>query len=156
MQWQGLAPGAPIFTDIFVATSTTYTFTTADANHGTQYRAVFTNAAGTATTAPATLLQATSAVATGATGPAAGAYKAGTPLDLTVTYDQAVTVTGTPRVPITVGGVSRSATYTGGTGTTALTFRYTVQAGDNGVLAASRLIVMNGGTIIKFDLAIVL
>src|SRR5690606_31953581 len=37
---------------------------------------------------------------------------------------------GTPSIPLTIGTASRQAIYSSGTGTTALAFTYTVQAGD--------------------------
>ena len=83
------------------------------------------------------------------TGPAAGSYKAGATLSFTVNYSAAVTVTGTPRLPLTIGSASVNATYASGSGSTALVFSYTVQAGDtdaDGIAAASPL-VLNGGTI---------
>jgi uncharacterized repeat protein (TIGR01451 family) len=53
VQWQ-VSTGGP-FTDITGATSTTLSFTVSASDNGKQYRAVFTNACGTATTAAATL-----------------------------------------------------------------------------------------------------
>ena len=61
-------------------------------------------------------------------------------LNFTVTASEPVTVTGTPRLAIDVGGVTRYATYASGTGTAALTFSYAVQAGDfdaNGITLVS-------------------
>jgi hypothetical protein len=60
------------------------------------------------------------------------------------------TVTGgTPRLQLTIGSTTRYATYLSGSGTSTLTFRYTVQAGDldsDGIAVASP-IDLNGGTI---------
>ena len=53
VQWQ-VSSGGP-FTDISGATNTTLMFTATLADNGKQYRAVFTNTAGTATTTAATL-----------------------------------------------------------------------------------------------------
>ena len=58
----------------------------------------------------------------------AGDYKAGKALTLTLAMSEAVTVTGTPTLTLNDGG---TATYMGGTGTNALTFSYTVGAGQN-------------------------
>ena len=58
-------------------------------------------------------------------------------------------VTGTPRIAIDVGGVTRHAAYASGTGTAALTFSYVVQAGDfdaDGITLAAPL-DLNGGTL---------
>ncbi len=54
VQWQ-VSIGGGAFADIAGATSTNYTFTTTGAQAGNEYRAVFTNSAGTATTSAATL-----------------------------------------------------------------------------------------------------
>ncbi len=60
----------------------------------------------------------------------------GVNLDFTVTPSEAVTVTGTPTMPITIGGVSKTASYVSASSTsTSLVFRYTTQAGDNGLVA---------------------
>ena len=55
VQWQRSTDSGASFTNIAGATSTTYTFTAAAADHGNQYRAVFTNSTGSATTSAATL-----------------------------------------------------------------------------------------------------
>jgi len=71
-------------------------------------------------------------------------------LNFTVTASESVTVTGTPRIAIDVGGTTRYATYASGTGSAALTFSYAVQAGDfdaNGIALASPL-QLNGGSIV--------
>jgi autotransporter passenger strand-loop-strand repeat protein len=61
VQWQVSASGGA-FTNIAGATSTTYSFTIAASENGNQYRAVFTNSAGTATTSAATLTTASGMV----------------------------------------------------------------------------------------------
>ena len=58
-----------------------------------------------------------------------GDLNAGDVVTLTVNLSEAVTVTGgTPTLTLNDGGV---ATYSGGSGTNALTFSYTVAAGQN-------------------------
>jgi len=67
----------------------------------------------------------------------------------TVATSEPVAVTGTPRIAIDVGGVTRYATYASGSGTPSLTFSYAVQAADfdaNGITIASPL-DLNGGSI---------
>jgi hypothetical protein len=66
------------------------------------------------------------------TTPADGHYKAGDVLSFTVNASESVQ-TGTlpPRLVLDVGGVTRYATYVSGSGSAALVFQYTVQAGDN-------------------------
>lgn len=53
-------------------------------------------------------------------------------LTFTITASEPVTITGTPRIAIDVGGVTRYATYSGSAGvpTMSLLFSYAVQAGD--------------------------
>jgi uncharacterized delta-60 repeat protein len=83
------------------------------------------------------------------TVPSAGSYKVGQSLSFTVNFSASVTVTGAPRIPLTIGSTTRYATYTTGSSGTALTFAYTVQAGDsdaNGIAVTSPL-ELNGGTI---------
>ncbi len=70
-------------------------------------------------------------------------------IPITVNLSETVNVTGTPRIPVDVGGTPRYATYTSGTGTNALTFTLSPQAGDvdlDGVTVSSP-IDLNGGTI---------
>ncbi|MEZ0487892.1 cellulose binding domain-containing protein [Fibrella aquatica] len=79
--------------------------------------------------------------------PANGTYRAGQNLDFTVNFSENVTVTGTPQLGLTIGTTIRQASYVSGNGSTALTFRYSVQAGDedtDGIALASAL---SGGTI---------
>src|SRR6266850_1944689 len=54
-QWQVSTDGGVTFSNVSGATSTTLSFTTTLSQNGNRYRAVFTNAAGTATTTAATL-----------------------------------------------------------------------------------------------------
>ncbi len=81
--------------------------------------------------------------------PADAIYIAGQNLDFTVNTDENVTVSGTPRIALTVGAATtRYADYISDSGTSALLFRYTVQAGDND---ADGIVVdalgPNGGTL---------
>jgi hypothetical protein len=64
VQWQVSTNGGASFSDIPGATSTTLTFATNSSQNGNQYRAVFTNACGTATTSAATLTTCTPPVVT--------------------------------------------------------------------------------------------
>jgi YVTN family beta-propeller protein len=55
VQWQVSTNGGSTFGDVSGATATTYAFVAAAADTGKQFRAVFTNSAGTATSSAATL-----------------------------------------------------------------------------------------------------
>ena len=82
-------------------------------------------------------------------GPRAGSYQDGDKLSFTVPFNDTAAVTGTPTLAFTVGGITRQARYTTGTGTTTLTFEYTVVAGDaaTSVVLAANAISLSGGTI---------
>ncbi|MDX2066573.1 MAG: MBG domain-containing protein, partial [Fimbriimonadaceae bacterium] len=89
---------------------------------------------------------------TGVVVPAAGTYPVGANLDFTVFFSEPVSVMGgAPRIPLTLDtGGAVFLTYVSGTGTVALTFRYTVQAGNadaNGV-ALGAAIDPNGAAIV--------
>ncbi|MEE2022731.1 InlB B-repeat-containing protein [Alkalimonas mucilaginosa] len=83
--------------------------------------------------------------------PPSDIYSTGHSLDFTLNASEALTVNtmgGTPRITLDIGGTSRFASYLSGSGTTAVMFRYTVQAGDNDLdgIEVSTL-QLNGGTI---------
>ena len=59
-----------------------------------------------------------------------GTYKLNDTLDVTVTFSEAVTVTGTPQVDLTIGSTVRQADYESGSTTAQLLFQYPVQAAD--------------------------
>ena len=88
-------------------------------------------------------------VAISTTGP----YGVDGVIDVTVTFDEVVTVDttgGTPQIPLMVGTATRQAAYISGIGTAALVFTYTVVAGDNdanGVSIASNTLALNSGAI---------
>lgn len=65
------------------------------------------------------------------TSPAAnGLYRCGDKLAITVSFSQHVVVKGGPFIWLDMGAVARKAVYDSGSGTTILTFMYTVQEGD--------------------------
>gem|GEM_PF-1699112 len=82
--------------------------------------------------------------------PANATYRIGQELTFTVNYAEAITVdetNGKPSLPLTIGTAGRQAAYSDGSGTTALTFSYTVQSGDldgDGIVLGTD-IVLNGG-----------
>ena len=85
-----------------------------------------------------------------------GTYKVGDTVHITVTYDQAVTVSGgVPSLLLETGAVDRNATYVDGSGTNVLRFAYTVQAGDqSGDLDYANVgaLSLNGATIASVGL----
>jgi len=101
------------------------------------------------TTAPAI----THITITAAGGMQHGILKAGDVVSVTVTLSEATTVTttdGTPQLALTIGGTTVQANYVSGSGSTALVFSYTVQAGQtdaNGISIAANGLSLNGGTL---------
>ena len=77
--------------------------------------------------------------------PASGDLDAGKTVTLTLNLSEAVTVAGgTPTLTLNDGG---TATYVGGSGTSALTFSYTVGAGQNTADLAATAVNLNAATI---------
>ena len=79
-----------------------------------------------------------------------GSYGIGATIAITVTFNAAVNVTGTPRLQLETGTTDRFATYTSGSGGTVLTFNYVVQPGDSSAdlqYLATNALTLNGGTI---------
>ncbi len=62
--------------------------------------------------------------------PSAGTYSYGEVLAFTVSFDEAVTVNGSPKLSIDIGGYSALASLTGGSGSTDLVFQYTIETSD--------------------------
>ncbi|UPK45953.1 S-layer homology domain-containing protein [Paenibacillus pabuli] len=80
--------------------------------------------------------------------PSNGTYGVEEDLSFTVNMDEIVVVTGIPTISIVVGATTVYATYAGGSGTSALQFRYTVQTGlsdSNGITIEA--LSLNGGSI---------
>jgi hypothetical protein len=71
-------------------------------------------------------------------------------VSIEVTFPANVAVVGTPQIAVTIGNNTRQARYSAGTGTTKLTFEYTIICGDSataGHVLIAGLIALNGGTI---------
>ena len=80
-----------------------------------------------------------------AASPASGDLDAGKTVTLTLNLSEAVTVSGgTPTLTLNDGG---TATYVSGSGTSALTFSYTVGAGQNTAALAATAVNLNAATI---------
>ena len=84
--------------------------------------------------------------------PASGTtyYLAGEVIEFTVTFSAPVTVTATPKFAFRLGAATRQAAYASGSGSAALVFARTVQAGEvdsNGISWNSLALALDGGTI---------
>ena len=87
---------------------------------------------------------------TSATGVMNSTLNAGDVVSVTVTMSEATTVTGTPQLTLNIGGTPVQAGYASGSGTTALVFTYTIQAGQtdaDGISIAADSLTLNGGTL---------
>jgi hypothetical protein len=125
VQWQVSTNGGSSWSDISGATNTTYSFTAASGDNGNQYRAVFTNSAGSATSGAATL---TVNYAPSVTqNPSSSTVNSGA----TASFTAAATGNPTPTVQWQVstnGGTSWSDI----SGATNTTYSFTAASGDNG------------------------
>jgi uncharacterized protein YjdB len=82
-----------------------------------------------------------------------GAYNAGDVIPITITFNVPVYVTGSPKLALNAGS-GANATYSSGSGTTALTFNYTVGAThstDDLDYTSTTALTLNGGTIKDAD-----
>ena len=80
----------------------------------------------------------------------AGAYKAGDEISIQVTFSETVNVTGTPQLTLETGGSDAVVNYASGSGSSVLTFTYTVGAGNTSSdldYASTTALALNGGTI---------
>jgi fibronectin-binding autotransporter adhesin len=79
-----------------------------------------------------------------------GTYGIGDLIAITVQFSENVTITGTPQLTLETGTTDQIINYSSGSGSSTLTFNYTVQPGDvNGDLdyVATTSLALNGGTI---------
>ena len=79
-----------------------------------------------------------------------GGYAIDDEIQVSLTFSEAVTVTGAPQITLDVGGQNRTAAYSEGTTTTQLLFSYTVAAGDedtDGIAVVANSLALSGGAI---------
>jgi uncharacterized repeat protein (TIGR01451 family) len=125
VQWQVSTNGGTTFSNITGATSTTLSFTTSAGQNGNQYRAVFTDACGGATTTAATL--------TVNTGPGISLQPMAQTVcsGATATFNASATGSPTPTVQWQVS-TNGGTTFSNMTGATSTTLSFTTSAGQNG------------------------
>ena len=82
-------------------------------------------------------------------------YALGDTITVSLTFSEAVTITGTPYVTVDIGGQPRNAAYSSaGAATGQILFGYTVRLGDrdtDGITALANSLGLNGGTIQSTD-----
>jgi hypothetical protein len=125
VQWQVSTNGGRTFSDIASATAATLTFRASAAQSGNEYRAVFSNSAGSVTTTAATLTVATSPIVT--TNPASHVVSAGN----SVSFAAAAVGSPTPTVQWQVS-TDGGNTFNAIAGATASTYTTTVSATQTG------------------------
>ncbi|MBB1270818.1 S-layer family protein, partial [Shewanella sp. SR44-3] len=79
-----------------------------------------------------------------------GTYKLGDIISIQVNFNEAVTVTGTPQLTLETGTTDRTIDYASGSGSSTLTFNYTIQSGDTSSdldYVATNSLALNSGTI---------
>ena len=80
-----------------------------------------------------------------------GTFTVGDSVSIQVAFNEAVTVSGTPQLTLETGSTDRAVGYASGSGTTTLTFTYTVQAGDSSLdldYVGTSSLALNGGSIV--------
>ena len=97
----------------------------------------------------AVLVAGANPIVTSITPPANATYGASQNLDFTLTFNKTVNITGSPRLALTIGSVTKYANYISGSGTANIKYRYTVVGGDldNDGIVLNNQISLNGGTI---------
>ena len=101
-------------------------------------------------TATVTILDDDAPVVTSVSVPTDGVYGIGQDLGFTVTFSSAVSITGSPSIPVTIGNTTVQASLNGSfTNSLTADFRYTVVEGDADTdgIAVGTDINLNGGTI---------
>ena len=127
-----------------------WTFATGALASGSQsFTATATDGAGnvSSTSSPLVVTLTGAPTITGISdSPATGDLNAGKTVTLTLGFSSAVTVVGNPTLTLNDGG---TATYASGSGTSALTFTYTVAAGQNTASLAATAVNLPSGVTIK-------
>ena len=85
---------------------------------------------------------------------ARGPYRTGDAIEVTITFTETVTVSGSPRLMLSIGANQRPAAYRAGSGSTRLTFRYIVRSDDrdeDGISIGPGPGSLTGGTIRDAD-----
>ena len=147
--------------EITNATASTYTLTTAEEGKAIKVRVSFDDDEGNAEERTSAATVAVAAAQTDNTAPTIssvaitsdtgyyGVYGIGDNVEVTVTFSEDVTVTGSPQLELTIGSPAKNAAYKSVTGSEVV-FSYTVASGDNdtdGIAIGANKLILNGGGI---------
>ncbi len=97
-----------------------------------------------------TILDNSSPVVDSIISPANATYSQAQAIDFTFNFNEPINIVGTPQVSLTVGSTTRTASYTSGSGSRAIIFRYLPQVGDadsDGIAFSNTNIDLNAGSI---------
>ena len=148
-------------TEITDATASTYTLVDDDEGKAIKVRVSFDDDEGNAEERTSAGTAAVAAAQTDNTAPTIssvaitsdtgyyGVYGIGDNVEVTVTFSEDVTVTGSPQLELTIGSPARNAAYKSVTGSEVV-FSYTVASGDNdtdGIAIGANKLILNGGGI---------
>ena len=126
-----------------LANGTAYTFTSTATNGAGTSSSSSASSSATPIAIPPTVTAVNSTTAD-------GSYKVGDTISIQVTFSESVIVTGTPQLTLETGSTDRVLNYASGSGTSSLTFTYTVQSGDTSAdldYASTSALALNGGSI---------
>jgi hypothetical protein len=138
--------------------STTYTVTVTNCSAGTLILQLKANSVTGTSAGPPSVASANTIVidrvAPTFTAPQSyptGVFYPGNILTFNMSMSETVTVSGTPRIPLTIGTTTRYATYSAGSNTKTLSFTYTVAASQNDIDSDNIEMIspaeLNGGSI---------
>jgi hypothetical protein len=146
-------------TNVSASSGTTFTVTASSCTEGTLILQLKANSVtGTSATGPNTIASANTVVIdrtaptiTSMTGPSNATYIPGGTLTFAAAMSETVTVSGTPRLALTIGSTTRYATYASGSNSRSLIFTYAVQTSLSDIdidgIAVSTTLDLNSGSI---------
>jgi hypothetical protein len=150
---------------ISASSGTSFTLSVASCGEGTVIPQVIANSvfgtttstngpgSNSLTTAPLTIDR-TAPTISSVSAPANQLYTPGNSISFTLNSSETVTVSGTPRLSLTIGSTTRYATYSSGSNSRTLTFTYTVQASTSDIdvdgITLNTPLELNGGSISDF------
>jgi hypothetical protein len=148
---------------ISASSGTNFTLTISSCGEGTLIPQVIANSvfgtvtstngpsANSQTSTPITIDRTAPTISAALTGPSNATYIPGQSLTFTAPFSETVTVTGTPRLALTIGSTTRYADYASGSNSRTLTFTYVVQTSSGDIdadgIAVSTTLDLNSGAI---------